>query len=83
MQVTVLAFGVLRDALGAEQRLQIPDLSTVADVVDHLALRGALPVELWQSVAAAVNQHYVNRAHVLLPDDELALLPPVSGGSLA
>lgn len=37
--------------------------------------------DIWDSIAVAVNRDYVNRAHPLSDGDEIALLPPVSGGS--
>jgi molybdopterin converting factor small subunit len=36
---------------------------------------------LWRSLAVAVNREYASQAAVLCDDDEVALLPPVSGGS--
>lgn len=37
--------------------------------------------DIWDSIAVAVNREYANRSHPLANGDELALLPPVSGGS--
>jgi molybdopterin converting factor small subunit len=37
---------------------------------------------LWESIAVAVNQEYARAGDVLKDGDEVALLPPVSGGSL-
>lgn len=37
--------------------------------------------DIWDSIAVAVNREYVDRSHPLADGDELALLPPVSGGS--
>ena len=38
-------------------------------------------MDRWTSIAVAVNQEYVQRSAVLREGDEVALLPPVSGGS--
>lgn len=37
--------------------------------------------DIWSSIAVAVNREYVDRSHPLADGDELALLPPVSGGA--
>ena len=82
MRVQLLAFGVLRDHLGSSTGpLELPAGSTVRDLLDRcrsLAPRDAAP---WSSIAVAVNQEYVPATHPLADGDEVALLPPVSGGS--
>ncbi len=81
MRVRVLVFGVLKDRLGAaESELDLPAESRVSDVLLWLADR--LPGEpLLHSLAAAVNREYATAGTVLHEADEVALLPPVSGGS--
>lgn len=81
MNVRILLFAVLRDAAGtAELTLELPMGTTARSAADQLAdrfppLKAHLP-----RVAFAVNQQYVP-AHTELHDaDELALIPPVSGG---
>jgi MoaE-MoaD fusion protein len=82
MRVTLLAFGILRDHLGPSAGpIDLPAGSTVSDLLDRcraLAPKDAVP---WASIAAAVNQEYVPLTHTLADGDEVALLPPVSGGS--
>jgi molybdopterin converting factor subunit 1 len=84
MQVQVLYFGVLKDVLQRD-REQI-DLAASASVEKLLSqIRGTrlgrdLP---WNSLAVAVNQVYAQRDHILRDGDEVALLPPVTGGSQA
>jgi len=81
MRVTLLAFGMLRDLLGsAAGPLELPAGSTVGDLLDRcsaLAPENAAP---WSSIAVAVNREYVRATHRLVDGDEVALLPPVSGG---
>jgi molybdopterin synthase catalytic subunit len=80
MQVRVLAFGVLRDLLGwGGQTIVLPEGAAVGDLLEHLRGEGGHPV--WGSLAAAVNREYAGRSAVLHEDDEVALLPPVSGGA--
>jgi molybdopterin synthase catalytic subunit/molybdopterin converting factor small subunit len=82
MRVTVLFFGVLKEMLGGEsQMLDLPQDATVDAVLRHY--RELLPQQpkLWPSLAVAVNQSYALASCVLRDGDEVALLPPVSGGS--
>ena len=79
MRVRVLYFGVLKDVAGHSQvEMELKDGSSVAEL---LALhRGAGTAAVWDSIAVAVNQEYARVGDVLKDGDEVALLPPVSGG---
>ena len=82
MRVRVLVFGVLKDFIhGDSSQLDLPDGATVQTVLDLYRGLSANHHDLWSSVAVAVNRQYVTAAHVLSDGDEVALLPPVSGGS--
>ncbi len=82
MQVRVLFFGMLKDLAGrAEDVLQLPAGATVADLLAQYGERRGLR-QLLGAVAVSVNQEYARRETRLHDDDEVALLPPVSGGSL-
>jgi len=82
MLVRVLFFGVLKDLLAAgEESLQLPEGATVAELLQRFHARAAHPV--WSALAVAVNREYATGAVVLRNGDEVALLPPVSGGSQA
>ncbi len=81
MRVTVLFFGVLKEMLASEsQILDLPEGATVDAVLGHF--RQLLPQQpkLWSALAIAVNQSYVPSGCLLRDGDEVALLPPVSGG---
>ena len=81
MRVRVLYFGVLKDLFGAERdAVELPDQSSVADLLALIGSRKLTLPGLWKTIAVAVNQEYVLGAAVLHDDDEVALLPPVSGG---
>ena len=43
--------------------------------------QGFCEAGIWQSIAVAVNQEYARGGDVLRDGDEVALLPPVSGGA--
>ncbi len=80
MRVRVLFFGVLRDLMGAAERdFEMTTGATAGDVVS-LCERGKTESALWRSLAVAVNQEYAGRERALAEGDEVALLPPVSGG---
>ena len=83
MRVRVLFFGVLRDSFGAaEQWVELPGPATVGELLGRLREKTEAPVSaLWPSLAVAVNQQYAAAAYLLAPGDEVALLPPVSGGA--
>jgi molybdopterin synthase catalytic subunit len=82
MTVAVRLFAVLRERAGRERiELELPDRATVADALAALAelpelggLLARLPVQL------AVNRDYASAQTELRADDELALIPPLSGG---
>jgi molybdopterin synthase catalytic subunit/molybdopterin converting factor small subunit len=77
MRVAVRLFAGLRERAGAREReLDLPDGSTVADVWPALGL-GEEPGGLLY----AVNRAYVERSQALAAGDEVALIPPVSGGA--
>jgi molybdopterin synthase catalytic subunit len=77
VEVTVLLFAMLRERAGARQiTIELPDGARVRDALDSLGdLARDLPLVM------AVNREYAPEDHVLDPGDELALIPPVSGGS--
>ena len=82
MRVRVLVFGVLKDLISQPSgELDLPDGATVAVLLDHYRHRATGNGSLWSSLAVAVNREYVTAAHPLSDGDEVALLPPVSGGA--
>lgn len=82
MRVRVLFFGMLKEAAGKQcETLELPEGSSVAAVLEHYGSRIPRLKEMLSSVAMAVNQQYAGAETRLKADDEVALLPPVSGGS--
>jgi molybdopterin synthase catalytic subunit len=80
MQVRVLFFGVLKDLLSSSgEALTVPEGTTVTQLLERLRARAGHQV--WSALAVAVNQEYASGATVLSEGDEVALLPPVSGGT--
>jgi molybdopterin converting factor subunit 1 len=82
MRVRVLFFGVLKEIFGTEDK--VLDLQKGARVADLTAVlfEGRLgPEREWaRSMAVAVNREYAKAEDTLQDGDEVALLPPVSGG---
>jgi molybdopterin synthase catalytic subunit len=74
MPVTVRLFAGLRERAGWSRREV--DAATVAEVWPALAL-GEEP----EGLLYAVNKAYAERDHALVDGDEVALIPPVSGGA--
>jgi molybdopterin synthase catalytic subunit len=83
MVVQVRLFAMFRERLGTDTlELRLPAHATVADalaVVRAHSSLGSLTAE--SRVVMAVNREYAEGATVLAPGDELALIPPVSGGA--
>jgi molybdopterin converting factor subunit 1 len=77
MRVRVLYFGVLKDVFSrASEDVLLAEGASVADLLE--VVRG--PEDFWDSIAVAVNQEYAKAEDLLKEGDEVALLPPVSGG---
>ncbi len=80
MQLNVLFFGLLRDVFGKSETITMPPRSTVDDLVNRYRARASHLGDFWDSIAVSVNEAYSARAQPLCSGDEVALLPPVSGG---
>lgn len=75
VRVTVRLFAGLRERAG-RARLELDDVHRVDEVWPKLDLGDEPPGLLY-----AVNREYVERAHALNDGDEVAVIPPVSGGA--
>ncbi len=80
MRLRVLCFGRLRDILAPEIAAELPPLATVADLWRTLRDQHPELNAYDGAVAIAVNQSFASPSTPLEPGDEVALLPPVSGG---
>ena len=84
MRVRVLLFGVLKDIFQrSEELLELSGEATVSDLLDHYRRLAPERSNFFHSLALAVNQEYASPKHPLQDGDEVALLPPVSGGTEA
>jgi MoaE-MoaD fusion protein len=80
MQVRILPFGILKESLGTDPfAVDLPRGATVEDLLARLGVQSPLVESL--GIAVSVNAEYAGRNCVLRENDEVGLLPPVSGGA--
>jgi MoaE-MoaD fusion protein len=81
MRIRVLFFGQLRDIVGISQEdAELSEGARVEDLFERYGRRFPKLIEFRSSIAASVNQEYAPWRAPLAPGDEVAFLPPVSGG---
>ncbi len=81
----LLYFAWIKTKIGlAEEQITLPDhVTTVGGLVEWLRAQGPGYADALANVSvvrAAVNQRFVPLDHILHPQDEVALFPPVTGG---
>ena len=82
MQVKLLFFASLKDIVGSRQLdLDVPSGATVNDLLERLESRYPGLRRYRSIVLTSLNEEYVDRHAVVSDGDEVALFPPVSGGS--
>jgi sulfur-carrier protein len=75
----IKAFGVTREILGGRETIVEVAGQTVADLRNEL-LKNYPPLTSLRSLMIAVNNTYAEDSQILIDADEIALIPPVSGG---
>ena len=83
MRITVLCFARAREIVGAsELQLELREGASSSDLVGELVARHPQLQELFRSCVLAVNQEYVqlDQSVPLKDADEVAIIPPLSGG---
>jgi len=80
VNATVLLFARVADLIGAESVVvTLPHGACAGDVLTAVrSLPGGAGIPAVTRVA--VNHRFVDTAHVVVADDEIALIPPVAGG---
>jgi MoaE-MoaD fusion protein len=82
VRVKVLFFGQLKDIAGrSEDAAEIQPGATLESLFDHYAAQFPRMRDLRPSIVIARNQQFANPATPVTEGDEIAFLPPVSGGS--
>jgi molybdopterin synthase sulfur carrier subunit len=83
MKIQLRYFASLREALGPQEALDLPEGSTVAALRDRLLERGGRHAEVLarhRAVRCAVNQAMAVDSTVIEDGAEVAFFPPVTGG---
>src|SRR5580704_1546504 len=81
MRVRVLFFGRLKDIVGvAQEDAELSEGARVADLFERYGRQFPQLAEFRPSIAASRNQEYCEWRATLSAGDEVAFLPPVSGG---
>lgn len=83
MKVRVRYFASLREQLGAEEAVELPEGATVGALRAELVARGgshAQALAAGRAVRCALNQRICGEAEVLSDGAEVAFFPPVTGG---
>lgn len=82
MKIEVLFFGMAKEiAGGPSATAEMPNGATVQALFDHFAGQFPALKDMSRSIVLAVNRKFVPRAHLLADGDEVAFMPPVSGGT--
>lgn len=83
MQVKVLFFAASREAAGkSEETVELGDGATTQELLQYLVQSYPALESVMRSCVFAVNQEYVpqSQALALQQNDEVAIIPPLSGG---
>jgi molybdopterin converting factor subunit 1 len=81
MQVRLKCFAWAREVTGQEEiEIVCPEDATVGDLREKLAEKYPVFAERMESIAVSVNQEFSGDGVRIAPGDEVALIPPISGG---
>ena len=80
MVVQLLLFGITKDIIGNSPfQFELKDDNSAKNLLNQLCKHYPRLKDL-NSIAVAVNGEYATEKTLLHPEDEIALIPPVSGG---
>ena len=81
MNIQVLLFAQAKQLVGRDSlEVEIPEQSTVDDLLNHVVLAAPELQPMQTSLLVAVNNQFANRQQVIHGSDTVACFPPVSGG---
>lgn len=82
VRVKVLFFGQLKDIVGrSEDSLEVPEAAQLGEIFGRYAEQYPKLADLRRSIVLARNQQFASPETLVAEGDEIAFLPPVSGGS--
>src|SRR5207253_1828451 len=82
MRVRVIYFGMLKDAVGRQlEEVELPADSSLGDLLTDRITHTPVIDNFRTVLAFAINQEYAQLKDTLRDGDEVAMLPPVSGGA--
>ena len=80
MKVTVLAFGIVKEIIGSTKiELELPP-DIIAIELKEILLKTYPGLKKLSSFMIAINNEYIQNEQVITSSDEIAIIPPVSGG---
>jgi molybdopterin converting factor small subunit len=81
MKIHAQFFAQLRDVVGtSEVTLELNDGATVGDLLEAI-YKGSPALRSWdKSILAGAGVEFIRRDHILKPNEEIAIMPPVQGG---
>lgn len=81
MDITVLFFASCADIVGSREKIvSIAEGSRLSDLVDKLVASHGRLADVRRSAMLSLNQEYAEENAPLSDGDEVAMIPPVSGG---
>ncbi len=81
MKINVLLFAKLKERFGRDNiALELPDRTKACEVLNALCEDKEEAKRICRSVMFATNETYISSDTLLKDGDELAIIPPVSGG---
>jgi molybdopterin synthase sulfur carrier subunit len=80
MKINILTFGIAKDIIGSRNmELELPEGSSVGYLKELLVASYPAFSDL-KSLQVAVNEEFASNELILTAKDDIALIPPVSGG---
>ncbi len=80
MEITILAFGIAKDIVGGSQLVFSIEENTNVDALKKALVQQFPSFEKLRSLAIAINSEYADEDQIIRANDEIVLIPPVSGG---